>query len=286
MNEDHPPAPDHRGWLERLGKSLLGEPADREQLLELLRNAQKRRLLDLDILHMIEGALQVADMKVRDIMIPRAQMVTLHDTDTLADMLRIIGRFGHSRFPVVSEKKGKVIGIVLAKDLLRYMDPAERERFDLADVLRPAVFIPESKRLNVLLNEFRNSRNHMAIVVDEYGEVAGLITIEDVLEQIVGEIGDEHDVEEVEHAILARDDGHYTVKALTPIEDFNAHFGVHFADDDFDTVGGMVAARFGYVPKPGEHVRIDGFDFKVLKADSRRIHLLEVTRQPLQVAAG
>jgi magnesium and cobalt transporter len=279
MNEDHPPAPDNRGWLERIGQSLLGEPADQDQLIEILHNAQRRSLLDADVLAMIEGALQVARMTARDIMIPRPQMDALSDQDDLEDMLKVIIDSGHSRFPVTSDKKDNVVGIVLAKDLLRYLEPGEAQLFQLDDILRPVVFIPESKRLNVLLSEFRDSRNHMAVVVDEYGMASGLVTIEDVLEQIVGEIDDEHDVEEVENAILQKDSNRFTIKALTPIEEFNEYFTANFDQEQFDTVGGLLAKHFGCLPKRGENVVINDFHFQVLKADSRRILLLEMSRE-------
>ncbi len=287
MHEDHPPVADSRSWLERLSKSLLGEPADREQLVELLRGAQRRNLLDLDALSMIEGVLSVAELKVRDIMIPRAQMDTLREGMSLEEMLRVVVESGHSRFPVIGERKDNVIGIVLAKDLLRYLLPGNRHEFELSDCLRPPVFIPESKRLNVLLKEFRNSRNHMAIVVDEYGDVAGLITIEDVLEQIVGEIDDEYDTDSdaAERSILEKSPGVYTLKALTPIEEFNEFFGERFDDSEYDTIGGLVASRFGYMPGRNEVVTIGDYTFKVIKADSRRIHLLEVVRGARKAAA-
>jgi magnesium and cobalt transporter len=279
MNEDQPPAPDNRGWLERLGKSLLGEPADQEQLIEILHNAQRRNLLDADVLAMIEGALQVARMAARDIMIPRPQMEVLSDQDKLEDMLKVIIDSGHSRFPVTSDKKDNVIGIVLAKDLLRYLAPSEAQSFQLDDVLRPVVFIPESKRLNILLTEFRDSRNHMAVVVDEYGMASGLVTIEDVLEQIVGEIDDEHDVEEVENAILKKEANQFSIKALTPIEEFNEYFSTNFEEEEFDTVGGLILKYFGHLPKRGENIVIGDFYFEVLKADSRRIQLLKMSRE-------
>ncbi len=277
MHEDYPPASDHRNWLERLGKSLRTEPADQAQLLELLHNAERRQLIDSSALSMIEGALQVSHMQARDIMIPRSQMVTLNEQSTIEEMLDVIVRSGHSRFPVISDKKDTVIGILLAKDLLRYLNPAHSLPFVLTDVLRPAVLVPESKRLNVLLNEFRHNRNHMAIVVDEYRAVAGLITIEDVLEQIVGEIDDEHDTEEVDNAILEKRPGHYTIKALTPIEEFNEHFNASLSNDDVDTIGGLISKTLGRLPNPGDEVTIDRFHFTVIKADSRRIHLLEMT---------
>lgn len=279
MNEDHPPAPGNRGWLERLGKSLLGEPADQEQLIEILHNAQRRNLIDADVLAMIEGALQVARMAARDIMIPRPQMDVLNDQDKLEGMLKLIIDSGHSRFPVTSDKKDNVIGIVLAKDLLRYLAPGEAQSFQLDDVLRPVMFIPESKRLNILLREFRDSRNHMAVVVDEYGMASGLVTIEDVLEQIVGEIDDEHDVEEVENAILQKASNRFSIKALTPIEEFNKYFSTNFDEEAFDTVGGLITKYFGRLPKHGEDIVIDGFHFEVIKADSRRIQLLKMSRE-------
>ena len=279
MNEDQPPAPDNRGWLERLGKSLLGEPADQEQLIEILHNAQRRNLLDADVLAMIEGALQVARMAARDIMIPRPQMDVLSDQDKLEDMLKVIIDSGHSRFPVTSDRKDNVTGIVLAKDLLRYIEPGEAQSFQLDDVLRPVVFIPESKRLNILLTEFRDRRNHMAVVVDEYGMASGLVTIEDVLEQIVGEIDDEHDVEEVENAILKKESNQFSIKALTPIEEFNEYFSTNFDEEEFDTVGGLIAKYFGRLPKRGEDIVIEDLHFEVLKADSRRIQLLKMSRE-------
>lgn len=279
MNEDSPPPSSWRGaWLRRLLRAFNGSPSNRQQLVQSLRAAQKQNLLDTDVLGMIEGALQVSDMQVRDIMIPRVQMETLNDTDTLEEMLPTIIESGHSRFPVISDKKDTVVGLILAKDLLRYLVDCNREAFTLKDVLRPAVFIPESKRLNVLLNEFRKRRNHMAVVVDEYGAVAGLITIEDVLEQIVGEIDDEHDVDEVENAILAQDTNRFTVKALTPLEEFNDYFGTRFDEDRHDTIAGLVIQHFGKLPRNGDVVAIGDLEFKVLKADSRRIHLLEVHR--------
>lgn len=279
MNEDQPPATDNRGWLERLGKSLLGEPADQEQLIEILHNAQRRNLINADVLAMIEGALQVARMAARDIMIPRPQMDVLSDQDKLEDMLKVIIDSGHSRFPVTSDRKDNVTGIVLAKDLLRYLAPGEAQSFQLDDVLRPAVFIPESKRLNILLTEFRDSRNHMAVVVDEYGMASGLVTIEDVLEQIVGEIDDEHDVEEVENAILKKEPNQFSIKALTPIEEFNEYFSTNFDEEEFDTVGGLLSKYFGRLPKRGENIVIADFHFEVLKADSRRIQLLKMSRE-------
>ena len=256
----------------------MGEPKDREQLVELLRDAQQRDLLDTDALAMIEGVLQVAEMQVRDIMVPRAQMTVVERDATLEKILPVIIESAHSRFPVIGDNRDEVVGILLAKDLLAYSGPDGAKNFSVRDILRPAVFIPESKRLNVLLKEFRASRNHMAIVVDEYGGVAGLVTIEDVLEQIVGEIVDEHDIEEDAY-IKKHNDNVYAVKALTPIEEFNDYFYSKFSDEEFDTIGGLVMQRFGRLPRRGEVITIDRFRFKVLNADSRRIHLMQVTER-------
>ena len=267
-----------RSWLERLSFALLGEPKDREQLVELLRDAQQRELLDPEALTMIEGVLQVAEMQVRDIMVPRAQMAVVERDAALDNILPVVIESAHSRFPVIGDNRDEVVGILLAKDLLAYYGQDNAKSFNVRDILRPAVFIPESKRLNVLLKEFRASRNHMAIVVDEYGGVAGLVTIEDVLEQIVGEIVDEHDIEEDAY-IKKHNDNVFAVKALTPIEEFNHYFFAEFSDDEFDTIGGLVMNRFGRLPRRGEVISIDRFRFKVLSADSRRIHLLQVTER-------
>ncbi|MEJ2346492.1 MAG: transporter associated domain-containing protein [Gammaproteobacteria bacterium] len=281
MNDDRPSTNGSgvRSWLERVSHALLGEPRDREQLLDVLHDAQKRNLLDLDALAMIEGVLQVSEMQVRDIMIPRSQMVVLERDAPVEEVLSIIVRSGHSRFPVIGDSRDEVVGILLAKDMLWYYMEGESSGFNIREMLRPAAFIPESKRLNVLLKEFRASRNHMAIVVDEYGGVAGMVTIEDVIEQIVGEIEDEHDIEEGAY-ILEHDSSHYTVKALTPIEDFNEHFGTRFSDEEFDTVGGLLLNRLGHMPKRGELIKVDALTFKVLRADNRRVHLLQVTVEP------
>lgn len=267
-----------RSWLERLSFALLGEPKDREQLVELLRDAQQRELLDPEALTMIEGVLQVAEIQVRDIMVPRAQMAVVERDAALEEILPVVIESAHSRFPVIGDNRDEVVGILLAKDLLAYYGQDKARNFNVRDILRPAVFIPESKRLNVLLKEFRASRNHMAIVVDEYGGVAGLVTIEDVLEQIVGEIIDEHDIEEDAY-IKRHNDNVFAVKALTPIEEFNQYFYANFSDEEFDTIGGLVMQRFGRLPRRGEVISIDRFRFKVLSADSRRIHLLQVTER-------
>ncbi len=271
--EDHGTV--QRTWLERLGQALSGEPKSRQELLEILREAQQRHLLDADALAMIEGVLEVSEMQVREIMIPRAQMVVVERDATLEEILPVVTESAHSRFPVVGDSKDEVVGIILAKDLLAYFQGDRRRSFNMRDILRPAVFIPESKRLNVLLKEFRASRNHMAIVVDEYGGVDGLVTIEDVLEQIVGEIVDEHDVEE-EIYIMKHSEHEYTVKARTPIEEFNEYFGSDLSDEECDTIGGHVMRQFGHLPKRGEAIDIGQFRFKVLHADSRRINLLQL----------
>jgi magnesium and cobalt transporter len=262
--------------LERLSLLLLGEPEDREQLLQLLRKAHDRNLMDADALSIIEGALAVSEMQVRDIMVPRAQMDVVSIHDPLEKIVDFALDTAHSRFPAIGESKDDVIGILLAKDLLR---PFAGREFDLRDSLRPAVFIPESKRLNVLLREFRASRNHMAIVVDEYGGVAGLVTIEDVLEQIVGDIEDEYDFDETVGNIVLDNAGRYRVKATTEIADFNAAFDTHFSDEEFDTVGGLVIKQLGRLPKRNETIVIDGLRFQVLRADSRRVHTLLVDPQ-------
>ena len=277
MSDDHPSnnGSESRSWLVRLSSAFSGgEPRNREELLEVLSEAHQREIIDADTFSMVEGAFEVSEAQVRDAMIPRGQMVVIPLEASLAEILPIIVESGHSRFPVVKDDKDEVVGILLAKDLLRfYVDGRE---FDLTSTIRPAVFIPESKRLSVLLKEFRSSRNHMAIVVDEYGGVAGLITIEDVLEEIVGEIDDEHDEDEIEY-IVKQSDGRYTVNALTPIEDFNEYFGTDFSEQDFDTIGGLLTGELGRLPERGETVALGQMAFNVLRADSRRLHLLGLT---------
>jgi magnesium and cobalt transporter len=267
--------PSKPSWLERLGALLMREPEDREQLIELLHSAYERNLLDADALSMIEGVLQVSESQVRDVMIPRAQMDVVDINDPPEKFLPFVISTAHSRFPVTDKDRDDVIGILLAKDMLRYY---AGEEANVRAMLRPAVFIPESKRLNVLLKEFRSNRNHIAIVVDEYGGVAGLVTIEDVLEQIVGEIEDEFDFDEAEDNIIRDRHGRYRVKALAEIDDFNETLGTHFSDEDFDTVGGLVVSEFGRLPKRGETVVLEGLRFQVLHADSRRLHSLIVER--------
>jgi len=267
------------GFLERLSSLLLREPEDREQLLQLLHSAYEKNLLDADALTIIEGALAASETRVTDVMIPRAQMDVIDIGEPLSDVIPVVIDTAHSRFPVVDGDRDNVLGVLLAKDLLRVHTEKE---FDLRDWLRPAVFIPESKRLNVLLREFRVSRNHMAIVVNEYGGVAGLVTIEDVLEQIVGDIEDEYDFDEAHDNIRVDSTGRYRVKARTEIEDFNAAFKTRFSDDEFDTVGGLVLRHLGRVPKRNEVVDIDGLRFQVLRADSRRLYTLLVDPSGLQ----
>jgi magnesium and cobalt transporter len=271
-------APAPRSLLDRLSLALLGAPASREDLVQLLRDAAGRDLIDRDSLDMIEGVLQVSEMKVRDIMVPRSQMDVVDRNSRPEDYLPMVIESGHSRFPMVDADKDKVIGILLAKDLLRYLflDKKKRAQFNVHDMLRPAVFVPESKRLNVLLREFRTSRNHMAIVVDEYGGVAGLVTIEDVLEQIVGEISDEYDIDD-DVMIMPRDGGEYVVKALVTLADFNSRLNAHLSHEEIETIGGLVMNRLGHVPRRGEKVEIDNLRFEILRADSRRVYLLKVT---------
>ena len=271
-------------WSERLKQLLSREPADNDQLLELLRAVHQKGLFDADALAMIEGVLQVDDMQVRDIMISRSQMVILERDSDPNELLRAVVESGHSRFPVIGENRDEVVGVLLAKDLLLYAFERKNARFNVSEILRPASFIPESKRLNILLKEFRSSRNHMAIVVDEYGGVAGMVTIEDVLEQIVGEIEDEHDVEE-EDTIRRHSEVHYTINALTPIEDFNEYFSTTLTDDEFDTIGGLVVHQIGHLPKRGERIVIGKLLFKVLRADNRRVHMLQLTVLPRPIAA-
>jgi len=256
---------------------LGGEPQDKTELIEILKDAEARGLLDRDALSMIEGVMQVSDLRVGDIMIPRAEMVHVRRDDPLETILAVAVESAHSRFPVTGEDKGEVLGILLAKDLLAYCTNDRTRAFNIRDHLRSAVFVPESKRLNVLLKEFRASRNHMAIVVDEYGSAAGLVTIEDVLEQIVGDIEDEHDFDEGAF-IYKRGKGEYTVKARTTIEDFNDYFDSSLHSDELDTIGGLVVNAFGHLPTRGERIDLDGLRFTVMRADSRRVHLLTVRR--------
>lgn len=270
-------------WWKRVAHNFSGGgPRTRAELLEVLEEARASQLVDADAQEMFQGILDSAETQVRDVMLPRAQMVVVESDWDLARLLGVVVESGHSRFPVVGDSRDEIVGILLAKDLLKFstgvpgFDPAT---FELQRALRPAVFVPESKRLNVLLKDFRKSRNHMAIVADEYGGVAGLVTIEDVLEQIVGDIDDEYD--EAEGAlILKQDERRFLVNALTTIENFNTYFGTEFPTDEFDTIGGLVLHRFGHMPKRGESVRIERFNFNVQRADSRRVHMFQVTVAP------
>ena len=256
---------------------LTQEPPNREGLIEILRNAENRNLLDADALLMIEGALHVSETHVRDIMVPRVQMIIIDNNAKPEEILKSVVESGHSRFPVIGDSNDEIEGILLAKDLLNYYADPDKN-FDIKDVMRPTVFIPESKRLNVLLREFRMSRNHMAIVVDEYNGVAGLVTIEDVIEEIIGEIEDEHDHEDNEININTHDNNRYTVKALTPISEFNEFFNTEIPDNEYDTVGGFVINTFGYLPKRGEIIDFERFNIKILRADKRRVHLILFTQ--------
>jgi hemolysin (HlyC) family protein len=266
-----------RSWLEKLSLALTGEPGSRSELIELLRSSEQRHLLDAEALSIIEGALVVSDMQAREIMIPRSQVVFVRLEMKSDEVLPLVIESGHSRFPVVTDNPDDVVGILMAKDLLPLAMKEKKLRFNLRDLLRPCTAIPESKRLNVLLEEFRTTRNHLAVVYDEYGGVSGIVTIEDVLEQIVGDIEDEYDFDE-DDFIKHHSDNSYTVKALTPISDFNEQFQCKFGNDEFDTIGGMVMQHFGHMPKRDEQIQVDGFTFKVLNADSRKIHLLQLTR--------
>jgi magnesium and cobalt transporter len=265
------------GWRDLLTRTLAGGLKERSQILELLREAYKRGLLDADALSMVEGALTMAELQARDLMVARAEMVCIRREATLASILPAVIESGHSRFPVVDGDKDDVVGMLLAKDLLRAASAssAARAKFDMREFLRPVVFVPEAKRLNVLLKEFRGNRNHLAIVVDEYGGVAGLITIEDVIEQIIGEIDDEFDVEDDQN-IRAQGEREFVVRGGTRIDEFNEHFATTLADAEFDTIAGLVMQQFGRVPRRGESVSIGNLEFQVLRTDRRRIDSLRV----------
>lgn len=267
----------HRSWLERISSALSGEPTTREDLIELLRDVQADGVIGADTLRMLEGAIGVAEMTVGEVMVARAQMVMLSASADMHTLMRQVVDSGHSRFPVHGEDKDEILGILLAKDLLRGVI-ADHAPTSVHELLRPAVLIPESKNLNVLLREFRQSRNHMAIVIDEYGGVAGLVTIEDVLEEIVGEIDDEHDDAADEGTLIAAQaDGHFVVDALTPIDDFNERFGADFPDDEYDTIGGLVTDAIGHLPEAGEELTLGRFAFRVARADARRLLALLVS---------
>ncbi|WP_188983452.1 HlyC/CorC family transporter [Pseudomonas matsuisoli] len=266
----------HRSWMERIIQAFAHEPKNRQELLEHLREAHENKLLDSEALAIVEGAIQVADLQVRDIMVPRSQMMIIKAHQTPQEFLPAAIEAAHSRYPVIGESLDEVKGILLAKDLLPLLLEGAKP-FDIDEMMRPATFVPESKRLNVLLREFRANRSHMAIVIDEYGGVAGLVTIEDVLEQIVGDIEDEHDVDGDNSFIKALPSGDFIVKALTPVDAFNEFFDTEFSEEAFDTVGGLVMAEFGHLPKRNEVIEVGDFRFRVLNADSRRLHLLRLT---------
>jgi magnesium and cobalt transporter len=263
-----------QGWLERIFSAFAGEPQNQKQLVDLLKNLQSHELIGADELFMIEGVLQVSDMQVRDIMIPRGQMTVLEHSSSFADIIEIIAESGHSRFPVIDDDKDDVVGILLAKDLLQ-LSVGNTGQFEFNEYIRPASFIPESKRLNVLLKEFRLNRSHIAMVVDEYGGVSGLVTIEDVLEQIVGKIDDEHD-EDDEVDIQHHGKNRYTVRALTPLQEFNDFFKTDFTNDEIETIGGYLLGHIGHLPERGESLALENLTFKVLSADSRHVHLYQV----------
>ncbi len=272
-------------WLERLGQSLLGEPKDRNELIEILRDAQQRGLVGSDVLAMIEGALQVAEQRVRDIMVARSQVVMLDVDAPLKEIVDMVIESGHSRFPVYRESRDEIEGILLAKDIIPHLAKGETSALPIKDMMRPAVFVPETKRLNVLLRDFRSSRHHMAIVVDEYGGVSGVVTIEDVLEQIVGEIDDEHDAEDDNSVVKQQSESEFVVKAVMTIEDFNETFGTRFHDEEFDTVGGLLLKGLGHLPRNGEAMTLDDVRFEVLSADGRRIDLvrIDISQRPTDV---
>ncbi len=263
-------------WLKKIAQGFVGEPQNRNELVGVLREAAERGLVEPDALGMLEGVLEVGDLQVRDIMIPRAQMVFVRRDDPFSKLLPVVVESGHSRFPVMDEDRDDIVGILLAKDLLRLFANESLERFDIREFMRPVVFVPESKRLNVLLKEFRHNRNHMALVVDEYGGVSGLVTIEDVIEQIVGDIDDEFDVED-DHNIRKEAERQFTVRGVTRIEEFNEYFGAHLSEEEgFDTVAGLLMKQLGRLPRRGEAATIDGFEFRVTRADRRRIDALRV----------
>jgi len=280
MSDDQSPLdPRPKSWIDKIAHYFSDEPTDTKSLLELIRNAEQDKVLDADALSIIEGALQVSSMQVRDIMIPRTQVVTVPSDSGLNEIIELITKASHSRFPVIGETIDNVVGILLAKDLLAAMLNQNNTRFDIKDVVRPATFVPESKRLNVLLKEFRETRQHMAIVIDEYGNVGGVVTIEDVLEQIVGEIEDEHDVDD-DSFIKKFDEHNHIVKALTPIDEFNEYFSTDFSEQESATIGGLVLQRFRHIPERDETTRIGNFTITILNADSRQIKLLKVTTEP------
>ncbi len=276
MSDEQPPSRNspQKSWVDKISQLLTGEPQDLEDILEILREAREKRLLDTDALAMIEGVLQVSQMRVRDIMIPRIQMVVVPKDAELETIFPLVTEFGHSRYPVIDGDRSKVVGVLLAKDLLARV--LENKTLKVHEIMRPSCVVPESKRLNVLLKELRTNGNHMAIVVDEYGQSAGLVTIEDVLEQIVGEIEDEHDDHEDEGYIFQRSATEYMIKALTPMDEFDQYFSTHLATDEYDTIGGFVVSQLEHMPKKGERLIVDKMKFEVIRADNRRVHLLKL----------
>ena len=276
MSDEQPPsrnAPRKR-WVDRISQLFSGEPHDLDDLLGILQEARESRLLDTDALSMIEGVLQVSKMRVKDIMIPRVQMVVVHKDDKLETICTLVIEFCHSRYPVIDGDRTKVVGVLLAKDLLAHV--LQGKTITVQDIMRPVSVVPESKRLNVLLKELRTNGNHMAIVVDEYGQAAGLVTIEDVLEEIVGEIEDEHDDHEDEGYIFQRSANEFMIKALIPIEEFDDYFSTHLATDEYDTIGGFVLSQLEHMPKKGESLLIDNMRFEIIRADNRRVHLIKL----------
>ncbi|MGB4497965.1 MAG: transporter associated domain-containing protein [Methylococcaceae bacterium] len=276
MSDDYPPSTPQKSWLEKISHLLTGEPQDLDDLLELLREAKSRNLLDTDALSMIEGVLQVSQMRVRDIMIPRVQMIVLPKDATLESILPLVIESGHSRYPVIDGDKSKVIGVLLTKDLL--VKIFENKNLTVQEIMRSVSIVPESKRLNVLLKESRTNGNHMAVVVDEYGQAAGLVTIEDVLEQIVGDIEDEHDDKDDENYVFQRNENEFMLKALMPIDKFDEQFGTQLATDEYDTVGGFLVQELEHMPHKGESLIIDNLKFEIVKADSRRVHLVKLKK--------
>ncbi len=276
MSDEQPPSRNlpRKRWVERISQLFSGEPHDLDDLLDILREARENRLLDTDALSMIEGVLQVSQMRVRDIMIPRIQMVVLQKDAELETIFPLVIEFCHSRYPVIDGDRSKVVGVLLAKDILAHV--LQDKSMTVEDIMRPACVVPESKRLNVLLKELRTNGNHMAIVVDEYGQAAGLVTIEDVLEEIVGEIEDEHDDHEDEGYIFQRSANEFMIKALIPIEEFDEYFSTHLACDDYDTIGGFLLSQLEHMPKKGESVIVNKMKFEIIRADNRRVHLIKL----------
>ena len=278
MSDDQPPsrnAPRKR-WVEKISQLFSGEPHDLDDLLGVLREARENKLLDTDALSMIEGVLQVSQMRVRDIMIPRVQMVVLPQEAELEAIFPLVIEFCHSRYPVIDGDRSKVVGVLLAKDLLAHV--LQHKTMTVKDLMRPVSVVPESKRLNVLLQELRTNGNHMAIVVDEYGQAAGLVTIEDVLEEIVGEIEDEHDDHDDEGYVFQRNTNEFVIKALMPIDEFDTYFATQLATDEYDTIGGFLVNQLEHMPKKGESLIIDKLRFEVIRADNRRVHLIKLKR--------